>query len=54
MIEYSEKKAIGRGSECDLDKIDPLVASRLGVEIEYPSPSGANLINFAEFEMEEI
>ncbi len=26
VIEYAEKKTIGKSSECDLDKIDPVVA----------------------------
>lgn len=54
MIEYVEKKELGRERECDLNKIDPAVASRLGVVIEYPSPSSQNLVAFEEFELTEI
>ena len=54
VIEYVEKKELGRERECDLDKIDPAVASRLGVVIEYPSPTSQNLVPFEEFELTEI
>ena len=54
VIDYAEKKTLGKGSECDLDKIDPAVAERLGVIIEYPSPQSSNLNGFEEFEVKEV
>ena len=54
VIDYAEKKTLGKGSECDLDKIDPAVAERLGVVIEYPSPQSSNLNGFEEFEVKEV
>lgn len=38
IYEYNDLKQSGRQSECDIQKLDPVVAKRCGVVIEYPSP----------------